>query len=328
VSATTFLSNELLWQHIPARIKAARHVDAAIAYLGQGGAKLLPLRKGDRLVVDMSLASVTAGATDPREVQKLIRRGVQAFTRRNLHAKLLVADRSVICGSANVSKRSQQVLDEAAILTGDPSAVRRARQFIDRLCTEPVRPEYLKRCKRAYKPPRVAAGANRAPGQKRVTHAKLWIVNLREASIPESEVKRYEEGEAKAAKLAKDKVRCKTDSFHWPYKPRMASELEMGDWVVQVMRYKDKTIFVYPPAQFLLTDHYTREFSSRKQRWVFHLEARRRGQRMKWTRFRRAVNSSGATGILRTPRTTPVRDVQAADHILALWTPRGRISRR
>jgi hypothetical protein len=74
VSVTTFLTNETLWQTLAARIKAASHVDAAIAYFGQGGAKLLPLRTGDRLVVDMSPATVRAGGTDPREIEKLIQR--------------------------------------------------------------------------------------------------------------------------------------------------------------------------------------------------------------------------------------------------------------
>src|SRR5262245_32515780 len=109
MSKATFLSNVTLWQTLAARIKAANHVDAAIAYFGQGGAKLLPLRRGDRLVVDMSPATVRAGSTDPREVEKLIEQGIQAFTRRNLHAKIVVADKTVISGSANVSRRSQKV---------------------------------------------------------------------------------------------------------------------------------------------------------------------------------------------------------------------------
>jgi phosphatidylserine/phosphatidylglycerophosphate/cardiolipin synthase-like enzyme len=82
----------------------------------------------------MSPATVRAGSTDPREVEKLIQRRVEVFTRRNLHAKIVLADKSVIFGSANVSKHSQQVLDEAAILTTDQSAVRRAREFIERIC--------------------------------------------------------------------------------------------------------------------------------------------------------------------------------------------------
>jgi hypothetical protein len=290
VSVTTFLSNETLWQTLVAHIKVARRVDAAIAYFGQGGSKILSLRSGDRLVVDMSPATVRAGGTDPREVEKLIRRGVRAFTRRNLHAKIVLADNSVISGSANVSKRSQQVLDEAAIITTEPSVVRRSREFIDRICTEPVRPEYLKKCKNIYRPPRLnGQRVGSKVRQQRATHAKLWLVSLVEASVPESEVRRYEQGEAKAKKLIKDHTRSNTDSFHWPFKPRMASELELGDWIIQIVSYKDKSILVDPPSQLLLIDHYVRELKRRKERWVFHLEIPRRGETMTWKEFARAT---------------------------------------
>src|SRR5262245_39531101 len=321
VSVTTFLFNETLWQTISARIKAARHVDAAIAYFGQGGAKLLPLRTGDRLVVDMSPATVRAGGTDPREVEKLIQRGVEVFTRRNLHAKIVVADKSVISGSANVSKHSQQVLDEAAILTTDPSAVRRAREFIDRICTEPVRSEYLEKCKSIYRPPRLnGQRTGTKDREQRATHAKLWLVNLVEASVPESEVERYEQGEVKSEKLLKDQGRSTTTSFHWPYKPKMASELELGDWIIQIVTYKDKSIFVYPAGQLLFVDHYVRVPERGKERWVFHLEVPRRGETMTWKEFGRATKSFFGSGAS--------RDVQVADGLLSLWTAGGRVSRR
>ena len=71
MSLTTFLSNETLWQKLSHCIKTSRHVDAAIAYFGQGGAKLLPLRRGDRLIVDMSPATVRAGGTDPVDYPQL-----------------------------------------------------------------------------------------------------------------------------------------------------------------------------------------------------------------------------------------------------------------
>ena len=69
--ASTFLSNETYWQDLSDRIKAAKQTDAAIAYFGLGGAKCLPLRRADRLIVDMSQATVRAGATDPREGSRL-----------------------------------------------------------------------------------------------------------------------------------------------------------------------------------------------------------------------------------------------------------------
>ena len=130
MSTTTFLSNETLWKTVTAIVKAASHVDAAVAYFGQGGSHLLPLKKGDRLIVNMSISTVRAGATDPREIEKLMKRGVQAFSRRNLHAKIVVADKSVISGSANVSKRADDLLDEAAIWTNDPAVLRRAKKFV------------------------------------------------------------------------------------------------------------------------------------------------------------------------------------------------------
>ncbi len=56
----------------------------------------------------MSPATVKAGATDPREVEKLIDRGVEVFTRSNLHAKVVVADKVLIPW---ICERIQAVLD-------------------------------------------------------------------------------------------------------------------------------------------------------------------------------------------------------------------------
>ena len=329
MTLATFLSNETLWQALSDRVKAARHIDAAFAYFGKDGAKLLPLRRGDRLIVDMSEATVRGGSTDPHEVEKLVRRGVQAFSRRNLHAKLIVADNAVISGSANISKRSQNVLDEAAILTNDPAVVRRAREFIDRLCTEPVRPEYLDQCKQIYRPPRInGKHANGKHRQQRAKQTKLWIVNLREYSIPQSENERYAQGKAKAEKLVRDGARSITHSFHWPSKPKMADELEKGDWIIMVVAHKDKDIVVYPPGQLLFLDPYDRDPQGSKKRWVFHLAIPKRGESMTWEGFRRSAKSLLGSSKLTSPRTQPVRDVQVADSLLGLWTPGGRIARR
>lgn len=269
------------------------------------------------------------GGTDPREIGKLIRRGVRVFTRRNLHAKIVVADGWVIAGSANVSKQSRDVLDEAGILTNDRAVVRRAREFIERLCTEPVRPKYLRDCKRAYRPPRFGRGAATAkPRQRRVRHAKLWLVNLGEGSLPDSELNRYEKGERKAEKLVKAPGRSKTESFHWSYKPKIADELELGDWIIQTMTRKDKSIVVYPPGQLLLVDSYVRNPKKRRERWVFHIEMPKRPEAFSWREFEKAAKPILDGARLKKPRTMPIRDVQTADGFLALWTPSGRAARR
>jgi phospholipase D-like protein len=323
---TSFLSNEKIWETIKNKIGRAHHVDAAIAYVGIGGAKMIPLQKGHRLVVDLSMPTVRAGSTNPYEIEKLVTRGVQVFTRRNLHAKLLIIDNTVIAGSANVSKSSKDTLDEAAILTDIPVALRRARDFFERLCTEPLRPEYLNECKLQYKPPRTGRKKGvSSESTKRVKHAKLWIVGLREYSVPESEWKRYEEGEQKAERLVKDKARSQTANFHWLSKPKMADELETGDWIIQIVTYKDKTILVYPPGQFLFMDSYVRNRETGAKRYVFHMEVPKRGQTLTWGQFKQKVKSLANLLKLQTPRTVAVRDVDNADGLLGLWSPAGRV---
>ena len=258
-----------------------------------------------------------------------MKRGVAIFSRRNLHAKMVIADDTILVGSANVSRNSRETLDEAAILTKDFVAVRRAREFFNRICTEPVRPEYLKECKAAYKPPRdTGRRISRSGKSKRATHAKLWLVSLIDYhSFPEAESKRYEESEQKAAELVEDTTHSKATSFHWPHKPKMADELEKGDWIIQCIEHKDKSITVYPPAQLLWIDHYIRDKKTGKERYIFHLEIPKRGQTMKWQVFRKLLKAR--LGIaMNTPRTRPIRDTKQADDLLSLWTPSGRVARR
>ncbi|MGH9204657.1 MAG: hypothetical protein ACRD2A_25800, partial [Vicinamibacterales bacterium] len=149
---SALLINEELWRNAKRLVTRGKSLRAAIAYFGQKGATLLPFRKGDTLVVDLSIPSVRAGRSDPSEIEKLMGRGVDVFSRGNLHAKIIATDRETLVGSANASGRAENVLDEAAILTSDPAAVRRARDFVGSLCNEPVRAEYLELCKREHKP--------------------------------------------------------------------------------------------------------------------------------------------------------------------------------
>lgn len=323
---TTLVINEDLWRSAKGLIRRGKRLHAAIAYFGQKGSTLLPFRKGDQLVVDLSIPSVRAGRSDPREIEKLIRRGVSVFSRRNLHAKVISSDAEALVGSANASGRAVNVLDEAAVLTSDPAVVRRAREFIASLCTEAVRPEYLALCKREYKPPRFPNGdpAN-GRGGSRIAAAKVWIVGLSEAEIPETEQERFAEGEARARALARRRGHSNISSFWWSYKPAFAAVLRPGDWVICATRQTDGSIAVSPPGQFLFLDIYRR--GQGKHRHVFHLEVSPHDGAVSWSHFRRAAQSVCSLSLTRRPRTRAVREVLAADALLGLWTPSGRPSK-
>ena len=330
MSKISFLTNEDIWKTIPEIIKASKRTDVAVAYLGTDGSKLLPLKKGDRLVIDMSPATVKAGATNPREIEKLIKRGVRVFSRRNLHAKIVITDKQVLTGSANISKNSRDVLEEAAILTNDAISIQRAKNFINQICIEPVLPEYLKECIKFYRPPRGSNNHVPTKGKysQRAKHAKLRIVSLIDYyRFPDSEAENYEKSEKKAKNLVMENVQPNLSSFHWSHRPKMADELEIGDWIIQCIKHKDKSISVCSPAQLILIDHYVRNKETGKERYVFHLESHKYAEEMDWKSFRKKLNNILSID-KKNPPTMAVRDTKQADELLRLWTPKGRIARK
>ena len=142
-STSRFITNNELWSEIHDYVAKVQHVSVAVAYFGEDGANLPPLKRGDNIVVDMSLGAIRQGVTNPRAVRTLMARGVRVFSRGSLHAKFIVAGRTLIASSANASHNSRSLLDEAGIITTDPTAVQRAVSFFEKLCTEPGGKKYL-----------------------------------------------------------------------------------------------------------------------------------------------------------------------------------------
>lgn len=136
-----------LWPTITKLAKKSKCRHVAVAYLGKGANRLLPLRKGDVLIADMSIDAVKNGQTNPFEVERYLRKGVNAYTCANLHAKMYIFDRTLLVGSANVSLNSKNNLLEAGLICQDNPIVTQARGWMKSLQTETVTPEYINLCK-------------------------------------------------------------------------------------------------------------------------------------------------------------------------------------
>ncbi|OQB80137.1 MAG: hypothetical protein BWX88_04644 [Planctomycetes bacterium ADurb.Bin126] len=325
-SMARFVANDDLWNAVQTHVERAKHVSAAIAYLGQNGTKLLPLKRGDRLVVDMSFSAVTQGVTDPREVRKFVRRGVKVFTRTSLHAKFLVLDKTVIVGSANASMNSRRGLDEAGIITTDPAAVRKAMNFFENLCTEPVRERYLKECVKAYRPPKfkpaVVAG-RRTKRQPRIAQAKLWFIGgVQQVELSEQEAKSMARVERRAEKKLKNPDKTSVAWVRFGRRPKYLDSIRTGDWVV-VCSTDGGPRFVEAPAQALGQDLWTSPTGTKYE--MLLLESLDAGQDMKLTEFRRRVRTLEPYLDRKSPRTRPIADDAHADAILRLWTVAGHI---
>jgi hypothetical protein len=230
-----FISTDI-WPRLRAAARQSRWPAAvAVAYLGKGATRRLPLPKGSCLVVDASEGAVKSGQTCPEELKKLAKKGVRVFSWPALHAKVYVIGKTAFIGSANVSRGSEDTLFEAMLATTDPMAVRSAREFVHDKCLDPLGPQELQRLGVLYRPPRVPRGR---VGKRRSRTAsvrpglpRLLLAQLKMDDPPAGSEEAQEAGERKAKKRM-DKPRSHELEELWH---RGKCPYGEGDLVVQVL---------------------------------------------------------------------------------------------
>ena len=102
----------------------------AVPYFGSNGAKKLPLKKGSILIVNASKGVVESGATDPRELVKLIKLGVSVYSYSDLHSKIYLTKSSLIVGSANATDNSANNLHEAIWYSKDKIEIQKGIDYV------------------------------------------------------------------------------------------------------------------------------------------------------------------------------------------------------
>jgi hypothetical protein len=246
------------WQMITRLARKAISVRVAVAYFGQGASRLLPLKTGSVLVVDLSKAAVRSGQTCPQEIIKLLRRGVEVHSCSNLHAKVFVFGRRALVGSANVSRNSEQGLVEAVVETTDPKVVRSCRAFVDSLRGEHIDLDYARRLSRIYRPPRFAkAGDSPTP-----RHPPFWAVPLETMEWEAQDKAIFKRSEPVAEKRLKDQDRFRLDSYLWTG-AGFRRPLRVGELVLQVLKEAAGKTVIYPAARAILIRRYEAEGEKR-----------------------------------------------------------------
>lgn len=323
--SSRFLSGRAVWAELKQRsAKATSKVQAAVAYFGKDGAKQLALKAGDRLLVDMSLLAVRQGVTDPREIKKLMRKKVQVFSRERLHAKFYLIDGVLICGSANVSSRSEQVLDEAAILTRDKGAILKAKAYLNEMCSEPVTGPYLEKCLKEYQPPWfTAARGGRKVTRKSSRDAKLWfIAGISTIEIPTADQKKVDAIEEAAAEDLPDE-RHEVGWIRFRNKPAFYDLIKPSTWVLQCCWQGESRRIVEAPCQVLRKRTY---MSSRGVKYhMLVLSVPRDGDDLGFTEFR--ARASKIVPAYHGPwsHSRAIVDDTSSDTLLHMWTSTGKL---
>lgn len=275
------LLGENVWKTITKCARKSRHRYVAVSYLGRGAHKLLPLRKGDSLVVDMSESTVKAGLTDPNEVGKYLAKNVEVYSCSNLHAKVYVFDNTIIIGSANASQNSQRNLIEAGLLSTDREIATRTREFIELLQVEEVTPEYVKWCKKIYNPPKIYGNAKRKHKKVIPLHPPLWLLSVTEDIDRSPEAEKHCKREEKKAKR-KIRKKYEVTSLRWTRgaKDRFTQKAKEGDMLIEIWEK-----WAYPPERIITSSRRTDKF--------FHLETQKNPQKIHLDTFKNRIKSVG-----------------------------------
>lgn len=279
-----------LWAKITSLAKKAKRTHVAVAYLGTGATKLLPLKRGDVLVVDTSPGAVRAGQTNPTEIEKYLKRGVEVHSCSNLHAKVFVFDSKVIVGSANVSKNSQSHLLETALLTTDATVASSVRGFVLSLTGERITPAYVKSLKKEYKkdyhPPK--DGNHHGP---RPAHPRFWVQRLYPAEFDEDKNRLSRAGTKTAQKKLKNKRRYTVEVIRYSRNYSLGKKASVGDIIIQTWQEDDGSIMVYPPSRVIHLKPYMSSKGSK--RILVFTEEPKNPKRLKWKSFKAVLKRNG-----------------------------------
>jgi hypothetical protein len=278
LTTRNLLNHNDLWSNIRKYANKAKRRQVAVAYVGHGAASILPLRRNDVLILDLSETTVRNGQVDPSEVGKFIDRGVRVYRCPGLHAKIYLFDNVVIVGSANLSKHSRDYLVEAAIVSSNKNLLEEAEDFLMSLKKESyeVSKQFVEKLKKFYRPPvhekkRVAAKPKSA----------LWIIPVTEEKVPDMD-KKFISQKEEELKLNIDSSEYSIGYIWGGKRPRE----KKGDRIIQIFTsYTDNTS-VIPPSRVIAV-HKGREY------WYTFLAEQKKIKKLPWRKFAITMKRAG-----------------------------------
>jgi len=227
----------------------------AVPYVSPGATKRLPLKPGDVLITRFDDATIMAGQTDPTEIARYIRGGVEVHNEPWLHAKVYVSSKRAVICSANVSANSEDGLLEAGLEIAHRRVIGDARRFVQELRGSIIGLEFARSKIKLF---RSGGQARRSMALPKAPAAhSLWIVALHRNDATVQEVDAARRSNLKAVSRMKDKEAFRLDDFtffsKWPAK--------VGDYVVQIVT-DGRRVFVEAPAQITVIEPFANKYGN------------------------------------------------------------------
>ena len=248
------LITEGIWNEITLAVKKSKIKSfVAVAYFGQNGAEMLPLKEGSTLLVDASEKAVKSGQTCPDELLKLYNKGVKIYSLEDLHAKIFIIGKTLYVGSTNVSGSSKNRLTEAVIKCTDKVSIDEAKAFIESICELEMGEEELTELQKMYVAPKfLGRGRKSSKG----TQSDFYVYKLIKNEYTPKQEEEAIKGRIEAEKNRITKTRHIVDEFIWT----KDNKAKKGDVIFQITQ-EGKKNYCSPPGRLI----YTREVTEEKE---------------------------------------------------------------
>jgi len=308
----TSLLTQNIWKEITKAAKKSKKKSfVAVAYFGKDGAKMLPLKKGSKLVVDASEGNIKAGQTDPGELLQLYNRGVKIYSYPSLHAKTYVIGSKMFLGSSNVSHGSAEQLQEAVVLTSERSLIESATKFICDLCSMELGDEQLTQLTKLYRPPKFHGGkriqSTRKPKKVNPNTVSARVVRLEPARYEEGHELALKEGRMEANKRRINKSRHFTEEFNWEGN----SKFKRGEIIIQILD-DGRDEMVLPPSIVIFSRSWQSK-SGKTNNFVFVERLDKRGKNIR--RVKQFLNKEEKKAITR----NGFKSQALSSKLISLW---------
>lgn len=243
------VSGRRVWDALTPRIRASSgQRRAAMAFSTATANQLLPLRRGDQIVVNAGPGPVAAGATDPAVLQQWMNRSVDVFSHDGLHAKLVVTDDLAVVGSANASAHAASNSSEAVLVTDAVRVIRDLHAYLDLLIaeSEPVGQSFVDAAQRQFGSKRVPVllpGITTDAPRPGLLGDRPWVIRFIQTEHGLSD--------AAAKVMKKHSSKHKTPGFRvegYVTTRGDAGRMAVGDLLLMSQEETDGVAYVWPPA--------------------------------------------------------------------------------
>lgn len=280
-----FLTGDI-WKQANKLLNTRHKKTACIAYVTSNKLKLTD---GDSLICNASNFAIKYGQTSAKIIMSYFKKGVKVFSNDALHSKILLTNKLLIVGSANLSKSSAEKLTESSILTDSNVLIAQAEAFCYNLLQEshPLNEKDIRTLLKIKVEKRVFNPVTKSKTRQKKFGNRYWFISaslLRERTY--DKIKDIVEETTISISKSKKINEANISFLRWRGETEFTKNAKEGDQIILKFNNEDKTrSYIYPPS-VILKKEVDNGFT-----YFYHEDKNAEQRKISWTKFQSKIKN-------------------------------------